>query len=155
MNETMFIFSEGSALFFGGIYLGATTYISLVEVPARFETKPDFGLKHWQHCLAATPRYAASALVAASAGLVTGKGHITSPWTGGSILLLLVLPLTAFAMVPLQRKLMSLPVLPDAASTTKLIHRWSTLHRVRSLLGCASFLLFLYAVLGTHGARQI
>jgi Anthrone oxygenase len=149
-KETMSIFLEAAALFFAAIYFGATTYISLVEVPGRSVAGPDFGLKHWQYCMAATPRYAASALVAASAGLFVGKGHIISPWTVGSILLLLVLPLTAFALVPLQRKLASLPERPEDASTQKLIQRWSAFHNVRTLLGCASFLLFLYAVLRTH-----
>jgi hypothetical protein len=146
----MSIFIEASALFFGAIYFGATTYISLVELPGRLEAKPDFALKHWQYCMAATPRYAVSALVAASAGLFMGQGHITSPWTVGSVLLLLVLPVTAFALVPLQRKAASLPVLPELASTKKIVQRWAAFHSVRTLLGGIAFLLFVYAALRSH-----
>lgn len=141
---------EASALFFGAVYFGSTTYITLVEAPGRLAAAPDFAITHWKYCMLATPRYAASALLAAFAGLFIGKGHLSSPWTLGGVLLLLVLPITALTLVPLQRDLASSSKISETEAIRKSVKRWSIFHGLRTFLGCASYLLFLRGALGVH-----
>lgn len=61
---------EVTALIFSAIYFGATAYITLVEHPARLACSPEVALVQ---CVKSTPRYAASALIAAAAALVHSK----------------------------------------------------------------------------------
>jgi hypothetical protein len=96
---------EVTAVIFSAVYLGATAYITLVEHPARLACSPEVALAQWAQSVKSTPRYAASALIAAAAALVHSKAALGSPWTWGSILLLTVLPFTVVALLPIQRQL--------------------------------------------------
>src|ERR1700748_3683258 len=81
---------EMSALATCALYFGSTTYIALVEHPGRLACSTEVAWAQWIKSVKLTPRYAASALVAATAALVQGRAAVLSPWTWGSIFLLVV-----------------------------------------------------------------
>ena len=69
------------AIISGAVYFGSTIYVALVELPASMACSSAVALAHWTHSVKLTPRYAASALVAAVAALLYGKAALASPWT--------------------------------------------------------------------------
>ncbi len=103
--EPMPMMLETTALIFSAVYFGSTVYITLVEQPARLACAPEVALAQWAQSVKSTPRYAASALIAAGAALIHSKVALVSPWTWGSILLLTVLQFTVVALLQIQRQL--------------------------------------------------
>jgi hypothetical protein len=138
---------ESLALLFCAIYLGSTAYISLIEQPARLACPPSVALAHWTQSIRLTPRYAASALLAALAALLSAKASLTSPWTWGGLLLLSVVPFTVIALLPIQRLLTASDWNADSSSTRKKLTQWDRRHSARTLLGLCAFILFLWAAL--------
>lgn len=135
------------ALIFSAVYFGATLYITLVEHPAFLACPTEVALAHWRRSVRMSPRYAASALIAASAALFYSKAVLRSPWTWGSLLLLAVLPFTNLLLLPIQLSLATSD--PDSSSiaSQKQLKRWGQRHAVRTGLGGGAFVLFLLAAL--------
>ena len=57
-------------------------------------------------------------------------------------------PFTYFVIMPTNKRLMGTPATEAGAETRCLIERWGRLHAVRSVLGLASVLTFLWLVVG-------
>ena len=141
---------EVTALLFSAIYFGATAYITLVEHPARLACSPEVALTQWAQSVKSTPRYAASALIAAAAALVHSKATLASPWTWGSILLLTVLPFTVVALLPIQRHLAEPNPRLEHIKTIAKLRDWGIRHSVRTCLGFSAFALFVWAALSAR-----
>ena len=65
-------------------------------------------------------------------------------WLIGGGLLVSVMPFTALAMLPTNKKLLDPETANDLGLAEKLLTRWGKLHAVRSVLSLASLLLFLF-----------
>jgi len=128
-------------------YFGSILYITLVELPARFACSPEVARAQWLQSVRWTPRYAASALVAAAAALIRGKVALSSPWTWGSILLLSVVPFAVVRLLPIQRRLSILDRSVDPVETGTQLKQWGWRHAVRTCCAIAAFVLFLWAAL--------
>jgi hypothetical protein len=135
------------AIVFSAMYFGSTVYVAFVELPASLACSSATALAHWTQTLKLTPRYASSALVAAAAAILYGKASLSSPWTWGSILSLTVVPFTALALLPIQRRLTAPDWDPESIDTRQRLIQWGWRHAVRTLLGSCAFALFLWAAL--------
>jgi hypothetical protein len=60
------------------------------------------------------------------------------------VLLLAVIPFTATAILPTNKKLLDSETANDLELAEKLLTRWGRLHAVRSVLSSASLLMFLF-----------
>jgi hypothetical protein len=138
---------EMIALVACALYFGSTAYITLVEHPSRLASSTEVAWSQWVQIVKSTPKYAASALVAAAAALIHGRMALRSPWTWGSVLLLAVLPFTVVSLLPIQRRLTNPDWPLQSDETRRELEKWGTCHLVRTCLGFCSLTLFLWAAL--------
>ncbi len=136
-----------------GIFAGAAIYASLVEHPARLEGGPALAVSEF------APSYQRGARMQAPLALVGFLSSACTWWLGasawwlvGGLILGANIPYTLIAISPINRQLLN-PSLdrnsPQALQQIlQLLIRWGKLHRVRSLLGLLSFLLFLILLKG-------
>jgi uncharacterized membrane protein len=68
-------------------------------------------------------------------------------WLIGGLLLGAVIPFTLIVILPTNKRLLDPALDKDSEVAEQLLHRWATLHAVRSALSLASFLLFLFAAI--------
>jgi hypothetical protein len=64
-------------------------------------------------------------------------------WLIGGSFLLLPIPYTLLAVLPINKKLLDSSLNNDPLLAHRLLVRWGRLHTVRSLLGLISFLIFI------------
>ena len=149
LSDPMSNIFEIIALLTGALYFGSTGYITLVEHPSRLALATEVAWSQWVQSVKSTPKYAASALIAAAAALIHGRASLLSPWTWGSVLLLAVLPFTVASLLPIQRRLIN----PDWPFHSDEVRRelkaWGNRHLVRTCLGFCAFALFIWAALKT------
>ena len=135
------------ALISCSVYFGSTLYVTLVEHPARLACCAEVAWAQWVQSVKRTPRYAASALVAAAAALIHSRASFRSQWTWGSVFLLALLPFTVVWLFPIQRRLTE-PGWPfEAIEARAKLEEWGRRHSIRALLGACAFALFLWAAL--------
>ena len=148
MTDTVML-TGALTLIFAAAFAGAAIYINLVEHPARRELDDQSLLAQWQ------PSYKRAFAMQASLALMGGGFGIWAfylggdwRWVLGAIILIGNWPYTLLAITPLNNKLLALS--PDAAvpETRALLERWNRLHAVRSLLGGAATLCFLWVLTG-------
>lgn len=133
------------ALGASGLYWGSTAYVTLVEQPARLACANEVALAQWAQSARRTPRYAATALVAAAAALIEGGASVRSSWTWGAAALIAVIPWTVAMLLPDQKRLAASDWDPASGETRRILERWGRRHTVRTALGLAAFALFLWA----------
>ena len=106
-------------------------YITLVEHPARVASGPTAGRAQFRASYQrAAPWQASFAAVAL---------------LGGALAMGAVIPLTLVVIRPTNQRLLGAEPLPDA-ETLRLLDHWGRLHTVRTVLGAAGLLVFLYAL---------
>jgi hypothetical protein len=126
-------------------YVGAAGYVAVVEQPSRLACTDEIAWRQWVQSVKRTPRYAASAIVAAIAGLIHARFALGSPWTWGSVLLLAIVPFTVVAILPAQKRLTAGGWNPASDETRAMLARWGRQHVIRSLLGLTALFLFFWA----------
>ena len=136
------------ALVAAAAFTGAAIYISLAEQPARLGLAPGPLLAQWK------PSYkrglmmqATLAIVAAVLGGIAYIADHDWRWLVGAALSLANWPYTMVVIMPTNKKLMATPIEAADAETRRLIDSWGRLHAVRSGLGAAASLMFLWAAL--------
>lgn len=136
------------ALTVAALFTGAAFYINFAEQPARLGLDDRSLLEEWK------PSYEAGFAMQASLaviGFVFGalqsiiSGELT--WLVGGLILLANWPFTLYAIMPINKVLMATPVEAAGVETRVLIERWGRLHAVRTALGAAATLVFLWASL--------
>jgi len=131
-----------------GLFAGAAVYIALVEHPARI----DCGARQAQAEFGASYRRGSvfmGALLLGGVVSATGAWFISSRiwWLLGGCLLLALIPLTLVAILPINKSLLADRPDRDSDQVLSLLTRWGKWHRVRSLVGFLSFLIFLSLLL--------
>ncbi|MCI0468379.1 MAG: DUF1772 domain-containing protein [Beijerinckiaceae bacterium] len=136
------------ALIVSALFTGAAIYINLAEQPARLNLDDRALLEEWK------PAYKRGFAMQASlalVGLILGSiAALTSwdwRWLGGAFVLLANWPFTLIVIMPVNNRLMSTEPHDAGQDSRELIKNWGKLHAVRSGLGAASVLLFLWASL--------
>ena len=135
------------ALAAAALFTGAAAYVSFVEHPARLGLADAPLLAQWKPAYKrGTLMQAPLALIAAALGLAPFFLGYDWRWLLGAALMLANLPYTLLVIMPTNKRLLALS--PDAPGLRPLIKAWGRLHAVRTLLGAAAVLAYLWALLG-------
>jgi len=136
------------ALLVAAVFSGAALYINVAEQPARLGLDDRSLLTEWKpaykHGLA---MQAPLAIVGFLLGLAAWwqAGH--AGWVLGALLMIANWPVTFFAIMPTNNRLMALEPNAAGSDSRAMIERWGSLHAVRTALGLAAAGLFLWASL--------
>ena len=139
---------QNLALITAAAFAGAAIYVNVAEHPARLVLDDRALLAEWK------PSYARGKVMQASLALVStvlglGAGYLTRDWEWllGAALILAPWPWTLLVIMPVNKVLEATPVSAANAQTRALMVKWGTLHAVRSALGTAATLVYLWAIL--------
>jgi hypothetical protein len=140
------MFAGQLALISAAIFSGAALYITAVEHPARLGLDHRSLLTEWKP---AYKRGTAMQAPLAVGGFVLGvvawwqTGH--PAWVVGAVLMIANWPVTFFAIMPTNNKLMMIEPAMAGPESRAMIETWGALHQIRTALGLAASLTFLWA----------
>ena len=134
------------ALTVAAMFTGAAFYVGFAEQPARLQLDDRAQLAQWK------PSYkrgfamqgtlaVAGFLLGALQWWQSGDGL----WLLGALLLVANWPFTLFVIMPTNKVLMATPTDAAGAGSRLLVVKWGRLHAVRTALGAAATLVFLWA----------
>jgi Domain of unknown function (DUF1772) len=136
------------ATFAAALFSGAALYINVVEQPARLTLDTRSAVAQWATSYRrATWLQAPLALLSLLAGLgawLLGAGR---GWALAALLIGAVIPFTLIGIMPTNKALLRPDRDPDTPKTRALLARWAKLHAVRTLLGLAAALWYVYLAL--------
>jgi anthrone oxygenase-like protein len=136
------------ALLVAAVFSGAALYINVAEQPARLRLDDKSLLTEWK------PAYkkglamqAPLAIIGFLLGIAAWwqTGHIG--WAVGALLMIANWPVTFFAIMPANNRLLATDIAAAGPESRAIIERWGSLHAVRTALGFAASLAFLWASL--------
>ena len=134
------------ALVVAAVFAGAAVYVNIAEQPARLNLDDRSLLIEWK------PAYKRGFMMQASLAIVGFLLGVLAWWQVGDWLWLLgamVLianwPYTLLGIMPTNNVLMATDPAAAGLESRKLIEKWSSLHAVRTALGFAATLIFLWA----------
>jgi hypothetical protein len=135
------------ALTTAAAFAGAAFYVNFVEQPARLELEDRALLAEWK------PSYAKGAMMQATLAMIAGvlglaTWWLTSDWRWivGAVLILAPWPYTLIGIKPTNDRLNAIPVEAADAASRRLVEKWGGLHAVRTALGAAASVAYLWAL---------
>jgi Domain of unknown function (DUF1772) len=136
------------ALTIAALFTGAAFYINWAEQPARLGLDDRALLQQWK------PSYARGFTMQATlavAGFFFGALEWWStgywPWLLGAVVLVANWPYTMLGIMPTNHILNAITPEQAGAKSRELIEKWGGLHAVRTALGAAATVIFLWASL--------
>lgn len=135
------------ALTVATLFTGAAFYVNVAEQPARLGLDDHALLAQWKPAYQRgfamqAPLAFVGFLLGALAWWLTGR----ATFLVGGTLMLGNWPWTIFGIMPINRRLMATKLEDAGPHTRDLIVKWNVLHSVRTALGCAAVLSFLFAL---------
>lgn len=138
---------EFTATLSASLFTGASIYINLVEHPARMSCGTALAVTEF------APSYKRATIMQVLLALISFLSALTAwlmesgtYWLIGGILILLVIPFTAIAILPTNKQLLDASLDKNSEYAQHLLNRWGKLHAVRSLLSLISLIIFLYSL---------
>ena len=136
------------ALTTAALFAGAAVYINVAEQPARLGLDDRALLQEWKPAYKqGTAMQAPLAVLGFLLGLTAWwqSGH--TAWAVGSLLMIANWPVTFFAIMPINNRLVGMEMTEAGPQSRAMIERWGSLHAVRTTLGFAAASAFLWASL--------
>jgi len=134
------------ALVIAALFAGAAVYINVAEHPARMRLDDRALLAQWKPAYKRGFAMQASLAVAGFLlGLLAWWQTDSWAWLLGALLLIANWPFTLLAIMPTNRKLTATEPAEAGPDTRRLMATWGVLHAVRTALGFAATLAFLWA----------
>jgi hypothetical protein len=135
------------ALALAALFAGAAFYVNFAEQPARLRLDDRNLLMEWKPSYARG--FAMQATLAAAAGalgLLAAWMTQDWRWTVGASLMLANWPYTLLGVNPTNKRLHATPIEAAGPDSRGLIERWGRLHGLRTCLGLAGALAYLWAL---------
>lgn len=134
-----------------GIFAGAAVYINFAEQPARLSCGVEAAVMQWRPSYKrGTVMQAPLAVIGSVAAFASWRFDRSWAWLVGGVLLFLVIPFTLVVILPTNKKLESPQLDLRSEEAGHLLRRWGRLHAVRSMLGLAAFVMFLFSLPGSR-----
>jgi hypothetical protein len=132
------------------VFAGAAIYINLVEHPARMGCSTELAATQW------APSYKRATLMQAPLAVIGSLSGIAAwwlgsgvPWLIAALLILAVVPFTLIIIEPTTNKQLLAPGRDLRSDEThELLVRWGWLHAIRSVLGLAASVIFIWQLVG-------
>lgn len=136
------------ALVVAALFASAALYINLVEQPARLGLDDAALLAEWK------PAYkrgfamqASLAIIGFLLGAIAWWLNRQPGWLAGAVLMIANWPYTLLVIMPTNHQLYAITAAEAGPQSRALIKKWGSLHAVRSALGSAAVVAFLWASL--------
>jgi hypothetical protein len=135
------------ALVLAAAFAGAAWYINIAEHPARLTLDDRSLLKQWK------PSYEAGYLMQATLAALSGALDLLASWTYrdwrwivGALLMLANWPYTLIGIMPTNNRLKVIAESDAGPASRVLLVSWGRRHAVRTGLGAAAVLAYLWAL---------
>lgn len=135
------------ALILAAAFAGAAFYVGFAEHPARMRLDDQNALMQWKPSYDAGYQMQATlAAVSAVLGFIAAWISGDWRWVVGAVLILANWPYTLIAIMPTNHKLKAIPDKEAGPASRDLLVSWARLHAVRTGLGIAATLAYLWAL---------
>ena len=136
------------ALLVAAVFAGAALYINVAEQPARLALDDQALLAEWKPAYKhGTAMQAPLAIIGFLLGLAAWWQTRHIGWVIGGLLMIANWPVTFLGIMPTNNRLMATDPAAAGPESRAMIKRWGLLHAVRTALGFAASLAFLWASL--------
>jgi len=135
------------ALVLAAAFAGAAFYVNFAEQPARLTLDDRNLLKQWKPSYdAGYLMQATLAAVSAALGLLAAWINRDWRWIVGALLILANWPYTLIGIMPTNNSLKATAETDAGPTSRALLVSWGRLHAVRTVLGIAATLAYLWAL---------
>ena len=136
------------ALVSAASFAGAALYINIAEQPARLGLDDRSLLTEWKPAYKrGTAMQAPLAIIGFLLGLAAWWQSGDLMWILGALLMVANWPVTFLLIMPTNEKLMAMDLQMAGPESRAMIEKWGSVHAIRTALGFAATLVFLWATL--------